>query len=99
MNCRSPKHPQRVIAETRRAFMKILLQHSRTQLYLRGLGDWTPDANQAYDFGHSQRAIDFAREHYIAGAQIAVKFVDPEFDEVIPLPAVAPPQPDRRTHN
>jgi hypothetical protein len=77
--------------------MKILLQHSRTQLYLRGLGDWTPDPNQAYDFGHSQRAIDFAREHYIAGAQIAVKFVDPEFDEVFPLPTVAQPQPGQRT--
>lgn len=79
--------------------MKILLQHSRTQLYLRGLGDWTPDPNQAYDFGHSQRAIDFACEHYVAGVQIAVKFVDPEFDEIIPLPAAAQPQPDQRTQH
>jgi hypothetical protein len=77
--------------------MKILLQHSRTQLYLRGLGDWTPDSNQAYDFGHSQRAIDFAREHYIIGVQIAVKFVDPEFDEVFPLPANIPAQPAKQT--
>ena len=79
--------------------MKILLQHSRTQLYLRGLGDWTPDPNQAYDFGHSQRAIDFAREHYIAGAQIAVKFVDPEFDEVFPLPAMPQPKQEKQSQN
>lgn len=77
--------------------MRILLQHSRTQLYLRGLGDWTPDANQAYDFGHSQRAIDFAREHYLTGLQIAVKFIDPEFDEVFVLPPLDPPHSESRT--
>lgn len=77
--------------------MKILLQHSRTQLYLRGLGDWTPDPNQAYDFGRSQRAMDFAREHYIVGAQIAVKFLDPEFDEVFPLPSLEQPSEGDRS--
>ena len=77
--------------------MRILLQHSRTQLYLRGLDDWTPDPTQAYDFGHSQRAIDFAREHYLSGLQIAVKFIDSEFDEVFPLPPLERPrEADRR---
>ena len=72
--------------------MKILLQHSRTQLYVRGLGDWTPDVNLAHDFEHSQKAMDFAREHYISGVQITVKFVDSECDEVVPLPP--PPLPE-----
>ena len=76
--------------------MKILLQHGRTQLYLRSVEDWTPDPNQAFDFGSSQRAIEFAREHYIVSAQIAVKFVDPEFDEVFPMPAVTPPRPEQQ---
>jgi len=70
--------------------MKILLQHARTQLYFRGLGDWTDNPFEAFDFQHSQKAIDFAQEHGIAGVQIAVKFIDSQFDEIFPLPAMAP---------
>lgn len=66
--------------------MKILLQHARTQLYLRSLGNWTADPREAYDFKHSQRAIDFAREHSITGVEIAVKFVDSEFEETFAIP-------------
>lgn len=66
--------------------MKILLQHVRTQLYLRSLGNWTADPRQAYDFKHSRRAIDFAREHSVTGVQVAVKFIDNEFDEVFAIP-------------
>jgi len=70
-------------------FMKILLQHVRTQLYVRGLGNWTANPAEAHDFQHSQRAIDFARDHGLTAVQIAVKFVDAQFDEVFPLPSVA----------
>ena len=66
--------------------MKILLQHVRTQLYLRSLGNWTANHLEAHDFQHSQRAFDFAREHGLGGVQLAVKFVEPEFDEVFPVP-------------
>jgi len=71
--------------------MKILLQHARTQLYFRGLGDWTANAFDAFDFQHSQKAIAFAQEHNIPGVQIAVKFIDSQFDEIFPLPAMAGP--------
>jgi hypothetical protein len=70
--------------------VKILLQHCRTRLYLRGLGNWTTNPQEALDFQHSQRAIDFAREHGLPGVQIAVKFIDSQFDEVFPLPALSP---------
>ena len=70
--------------------MKILLQHARTQLYFRGLGDWTANPFEAFDFQHSQKTIDFAQEHRIAGVQIAVKFIDRQFDEIFPLPAMSP---------
>jgi hypothetical protein len=70
--------------------MKILLQHARTQLFFRGLGDWTANPFDAFDFQHSQKAIDFAQEHRIQGVQIAVKFIDSQFDETFPLPAMAP---------
>jgi len=74
--------------------MKILLQHVRTKLYVRSLGNWTMNPAEAYDFQHSQRAIDFARDHGLTSVQIAVKFVDSQFDEVFPLPAV-PTTPPR----
>jgi len=73
--------------------MKILLQHARTQLYFRGLGDWTANPFDAFDFQHSQKAIDFAQEHHICGVQIAVKFIDSQFDETFPLPAIVRPAP------
>jgi len=66
--------------------MKILLQHVRTQLFVRTLGNWTANPLEAYDFQHSQRAIDFAHDHGLTAVQIAVKFIDPQFDEVFPLP-------------
>lgn len=78
--------------------MKILLRHARTHLYLRSLGNWTTNTQEAFDFQHSQRAIDFARQHGLMAVQIAVKFVDTEFDEVfpIPTPAVQPAQQPAR---
>lgn len=68
--------------------MRILLQHARTGLYLRGLGDWTANPFDGFDFQHSQKAIDYACKHGIVGVQIAVRFIDSECDEVVPLPAV-----------
>ncbi len=70
--------------------MKILLQHCRTRLYLRSLGNWTTNPQEARDFQHSQRAFDFARDHELTGVQIAIKFIDSQFDEVFPLPLVSP---------
>jgi hypothetical protein len=70
--------------------MRILLQHARTQLYLRGLGDWTANVCEGFDFQHSQKAIDFAHNHALTGVQIAVRFIDQDYDEIAPLPPVAP---------
>jgi hypothetical protein len=70
--------------------MRILLQHTRTQLYLRGLGDWTANPYDAFDFQHTQKAITFARDHGLTGVQIAVKFVDSECDEVAAIPPLTP---------
>ena len=74
-------------------FMKILLQHARTQLYVRSLGNWTANPLEAYDFQHSQRAIDFARDHGLTAVQIAVKFIDAQYDEVFPLPPATTAMP------
>ncbi len=73
--------------------MRILLQHVRTQLFLKSLGNWTANAYEAFDFEHSQRAIDFAADNNLQGVQILVKFIDSQFDEAVQLPTAAPPSP------
>ena len=70
--------------------MRILLQHVRTQLYFKSLGHWTANPYDAFDFQHSQKAIDLARDHSLAGVQIAVRFADCESDEIAPLPPLSP---------
>jgi len=67
--------------------MRILLQHVRTQLFLKSLGNWTANPYEAFDFEHSQRAIDFADQNQLQGVQILVKFIDSQFDEAVQLPA------------
>ena len=69
--------------------MKILLQHARTRLYFRGLGDWTANPSEAFDFQHSRRATDFAHQNGLSGVQIAIRFFDSSSDEVFPLVAVS----------
>jgi L-rhamnose isomerase len=70
--------------------MRILLQHVGTQLYLSSLGHWTANHFEALDFQQSQRAIEFARDHNLSSVQIAVKFHDSHFDDIVPLPSVSP---------
>lgn len=65
--------------------MKILLQHARTGLFFRGLGDWTASHADAFDFQHSQKATDYAHDHGLTGVLIAVKFIDSQYDETFPL--------------
>jgi aryl-alcohol dehydrogenase-like predicted oxidoreductase len=68
--------------------MKILIQHTGTQLYVRNSAIWTRNAFEARDFEHSQKAVEFAREHNLSDVQIAVKFIDSQHDIVAPLPTV-----------
>ena len=71
--------------------MRILLQHIRTQLFLKSLGNWTANPYEAFDFEHSQRAIDFAADNSLQGVQLLVKFIDSQFDEAVQLPGATPP--------
>ncbi|TAL02870.1 MAG: hypothetical protein EPO07_06895 [Verrucomicrobia bacterium] len=65
--------------------MKILLQQRESGLYLRELGDWTPDAGQAMDFLSSTRAIDFCATHRIGDVQLVLKFEEQSYDIVLPM--------------
>jgi hypothetical protein len=70
--------------------MKILLQHMGTNLYLRSLGSWTDNPEEAHDFKHSQRLLDFVYNNGLGGVQIAVKFLEGQFDEIFPIPPSQP---------
>jgi hypothetical protein len=77
--------------------MRILLQDVRTQLFLRDPDTWTADPFEALDFHHSLKALDYARDHHLPSVQIAVKFLDSHFDEVVALPPIqSGSQPQRR---
>jgi hypothetical protein len=66
--------------------MKILLQDRHTLQYLRTVDSWTKNESEAYNFLHSQKAIDFAHDHDLVDVYVTVKFLgdDPEFS--VPLP-------------
>lgn len=65
--------------------MRILLQHVATKRYFRSLGEWTDSAREAFDFQHSQRAIDFAAANRLEAVQLVIRF--PDDDAVsVPLP-------------
>ena len=61
--------------------MKILLQHTRSGLYVRGPDDWTANHQDGMAFEHSRNAIGFARDHSLDEVQIAVKFADSRDDQ------------------
>ena len=68
--------------------MKILLQNVHSKLYFCLLDVWTENANAGFDFRHSEQAFEFVRKRNMRGVQLVVKFDDPQWDEVLPLPLV-----------
>ena len=70
--------------------MRILLQHVRNQLYFRRMGVWTSNPHAAFDFEHTERAIQFAFTHSLQDVQLVVKFADAECDQVVSMPEHAP---------
>src|SRR6266850_566913 len=77
--------------------MRILLQNTKTGLYFQNSGIWTHEMDSAFDFGHSQRAIDHARANGISEARVVAAFMDGGYlhsipfkiDPRPPLPAVS----------
>jgi hypothetical protein len=74
--------------------MKIVLQHNRTLQYLRADKTWTCCDSEAHAFLHSQRAIDFAREHSLRDVFVTVKFLGGDPDVSVPIPGIFPPGRD-----
>jgi len=66
--------------------MKILLQDAQTKLYFGSQGIWTENENVAYHFRNSDQALDFARSQRLVDIQFVVKFEDPQWYQIAPLP-------------
>ena len=66
--------------------MKILLQHRRTLQYVQNVDAWTRHDNEARNFAHSQKAIDFAHEHDLTDVYVTVKFHGENEAESFPVP-------------
>lgn len=69
--------------------MRILIQNVKTRMYYSLLDIWTRNPQHAYDFRHSDYAFDFARRNELRDVQLVVKFIDAEWDQVVPLPVPA----------
>jgi hypothetical protein len=69
-----------------RAFMKVLVQDTKTHLYLGQASSWTSDLNCAVNFEHTLRAFDFLGVTQIKNARIVMKFQDDQYDILLNAP-------------
>ena len=53
--------------------MKILLQHTGSGLFFKGLDAWVREEADARIFGTALSAIEFCEQHGIAAAQITLR--------------------------
>jgi len=70
--------------------MKILLMDMGTGQFLRSSNQWTANPDEAYDWHHSKRLLDYVKERGLEGMEIAVKFPGCDSVEVYPLKAAVP---------
>ena len=68
--------------------MKILLQNIHSKLYFCHLDVWTEHPLAAFNFRHSDQALEYVRRRNLKDVQLVVKFEDPQWDEIVPLPIV-----------
>ncbi len=73
--------------------MKIVLQHAKTELYLKGQGTWTSNVSEALDFGSSKRAIKYLKQNELPGVQVLVAFVEPPCIDSVALQLPPPSHP------
>jgi hypothetical protein len=71
--------------------MKALLQQVGTGLYFKGVKEWTPNYQEAYDFKSSLSALGYCQRQGIPNAQIVLKFDLDQYDIVLPAQAHPPP--------
>jgi hypothetical protein len=58
--------------------MRTLLRHASTGQYFQSLDMWTPDRDNAYDFGLIGRAMKFARKIRLPDLELILSVDNPE---------------------
>lgn len=66
--------------------MKVLLRDVSTGLYFRDGEAWTTEPDQAVNFKHSAEAMDHARAHRLAQAEVVLAFEETHHCVALPLP-------------
>ncbi len=77
--------------------MKVLLQNVQTKLYFGVMGVWTDNLSLAYYFRHPDQALTFARDKHLSEIQFVVRFDDPQWREITPVPLLVASLPFRRS--
>ena len=65
--------------------MRTLLRHIASGQYFQSLEKWTPDRQEAYDFGIIARAMNFAQKSHLHDAELVLSFDEPGEITAIPL--------------
>ncbi len=64
--------------------MRTFLRHRSTGQYFQSLDGWTPDRDNAFDFGIIARAMKFAHKLALADLEIVLSF--DELNQITPAP-------------
>ena len=65
--------------------MKTLLHDPATGQYFESLERWTPNRDQAHDFGPIERAVKFAHKAHFADMELVLAFEATEPASAVPL--------------
>jgi len=57
--------------------MQTFLRHTSTGQYFQSLDKWTPDRDDAHDFGFIARAVKFARGIRVPDLEVILSFDNP----------------------
>jgi hypothetical protein len=69
------------------AQMRILLQQKVTGLYFKDIESWTRNTSEAMYFLSSSAAIDFCVLNKLTDVHLVLKFVEQQYDIVMPVVA------------
>ena len=70
---------------SRRAFMKILLQNTKTLNYVDEAAGWTTNRENALDFATGLEAMFYCLKHRIANMRILGEFADARMNFTVPV--------------
>lgn len=66
--------------------MRVFLRDAATGLYFSEPETWTAEADKAQSFKHSAEAMNAARDHKVARAEVVLSFEEPDYTVALPLP-------------